>query len=202
LLPGWRRIIKTIFEISSGNTAALSNMNINFQPTLQGDLIVLQPLQEPDFERLFAVAADPLIWEQHPNKNRYQRDVFQNYFEGAMQSKGALLILDSTTGEVAGCSRFYDYHESDASVFIGYTFFGRKFWGKQYNPASKQLMLDYAFHFVNTVKFHIGATNIRSQIAISRIGATKRREVTVAYHGEPDRDNFEYELIKEDWLKK
>lgn len=173
-----------------------------FQPLLKNEFIVLQPLKESDFERLYAVASDPLVWEQHPNKNRYQREAFQNYFEGAIQSKGAFLILDQSTGEVAGCSRFYDYSESESSVFIGYTFFGRKFWGRQYNPASKQLMLDYAFQYVNTVKFHIGATNIRSQIAIGRIGAVKTKEVIVAYHGEPDRHNFEYELKKEDWLKK
>ncbi|MBX9783941.1 MAG: GNAT family N-acetyltransferase [Chitinophagaceae bacterium] len=172
-------------------------MIVHFQPILQNNLILMQPLTESDFEALFKVASDPLIWEQHPNKNRYQREVFQNYFEGALQSKGAMLILDKATGEVAGCSRFYDYHESDASVFIGYTFFGRKFWGKQYNPASKQLMLDYAFQLVNTVKFHIGAKNIRSQIAIERVGAVKTKEVIIAYHGEPDRENFEYELKRE-----
>ena len=172
---------------------------MHFQPTLQNNLVLLQPLQQHDFEPLYAVAADPLVWEQHPNKNRYQREVFQNFFEGAMQSKGAMLIKETETGEVAGCSRFYDYDETASSVFIGYTFFGRKFWGKGYNPASKQLMLDYAFQLVNTVKFHIGAKNIRSQIAIGRIGAVKTKEVTIAYHGEPDRDNFEYEMSKGDW---
>jgi N-acetyltransferase len=177
-------------------------MNMHWQPTLQNDLIILQPLKESDFEALFAVASDSLIWEQHPNKNRYQRAAFQIYFEGAMESKGAFLIIDKATGEVAGCSRFYDHHEADSSVFIGYTFFGRKFWGKQYNPASKQLMLDHAFQWVNTVKFHIGAGNIRSQIAIGRVGAVKTNEVIVAYHGEPERHNFEYELKKEDWEKK
>lgn len=176
-------------------------MTLHFQPILQNDLILMQPLQQNDFERLYAVASDPLVWEQHPNKNRYQRDVFQTFFEGAIQSQGAMLILDKATGEVAGCSRFYDYNEADSSVFIGYTFFGRKFWGKGYNPASKQLMLDYAFQFLNTVKFHIGATNIRSQIAISRTGAIKTKDVIVAYHGEPDRHNFEYELKKGDWEK-
>lgn len=176
-------------------------MNNHFQSILQNELIIMQPLQQDDFEALYAVASDPLIWEQHPNKNRYQREPFQIYFEGAMESKGAYLIIDKATGEVAGCSRFYDHQETDSSVFIGYTFFGRKFWGKQYNPASKQLMLDHAFQLVNTVKFHIGAGNIRSQIAIGRVGAVKTKEVIVAYHGEPDRHNFEYELRKEDWMK-
>lgn len=176
-------------------------MHIHFQPTLQNNFILLQPLQQSDFEQLYAVASDPLIWEQHPNKNRYQREAFQNYFEGAMLSKGALLILDKVTGEAAGCSRFYDYNEMESSVFIGYTFFERKFWGKGFNQAAKQLMLDYAFQFTDTVKFHIGAQNIRSQIAIERIGAVKIKEVIVAYHGEPDRNNFEYELKKENWVK-
>lgn len=177
-------------------------MHIHFQPTLQDELIILKPLKESDFEDLFAVASDPLIWEQHPNKNRYQREPFQIYFEGAIESKGAFLILDKATGEIAGCSRFYDHNTQDSSVFIGYTFFARKFWGKELNPATKKLMLDHAFELVDTVKFHIGATNIRSQIAIGRVGAVKTKEVIVAYHGEPDRHNFEYELKKKDWEKK
>jgi N-acetyltransferase len=174
---------------------------MNWQPVLQNNLIILQPLQQNDFEHLYAVASDTLVWEQHPNKNRYEREVFQNYFEGAMQSNGAFLILDKATGEAAGCSRFYNYDETKSSVFIGYTFFGRKFWGKGFNPASKQLMLDYAFQLVDTVIFHVGAQNIRSQIAIDRIGAVKTKEIEVAYHGEPERLNFEYELKKEAWVK-
>ncbi len=176
-------------------------MSIHLQPILQNNLILLQPLQMIDFEALYKTASDPLIWEQHPNKNRYQREAFQNYFEGAIQSGGALMAIDKQTNEIAGCSRFYDYNEAEQSVFIGYTFLARKFWGKQYNPAMKNLMINHAFQFVNTVLFHIGAENIRSQIAISRVGAIKRREVIVAYYGEPDKHNFEYELRKEDWNK-
>lgn len=174
-------------------------MSIHLQPTLQNELILLQPLQPDDFEALFKAAADPLIWEQHPNKNRWQRKDFENYFEGAIQSGGALLAIDKLTNEIAGCSRYYDYNEIEQSVFIGYTFLARKYWGKQYNPAMKNLMINYAFQFVNTVLFHIGAENIRSQIAIGRIGAVKRKEVTVAYYGEPDKLNYEYELNKDKW---
>lgn len=169
------------------------------QPILQNELILLQPLQPTDFEALFKVASDPLIWEQHPNKNRWQREVFQNYFEGAIASGGALLVIDKQTNEIVGCSRFYDYNETEQSVFIGYTFLARKYWGKQYNRAMKNLMINYAFQFVNTVLFHIGAENIRSQIAIGRISAVKRKELTVAYYGEPDKLNYEYELKKEIW---
>ena len=172
---------------------------INLQPVLENEFIRLQPLQQNDFERLFAVASDPLIWEQHPNKDRYKREVFQTYFEGAMESKGALLLIDKLTGEVAGSSRFYDYNETESSLLIGYTFIARKFWGKAYNPAMKTLMIDHAFQYVDKILFHIGANNTRSQIAIGRIGAVKQKEISVAYHGEPEKLNFEYFLTKEMW---
>ena len=157
---------------------------------LHNELIRLIPLQETNFEELYAVASDPLVWEQHPNKLRYQRDVFQNYFEGAMLSKGAFIIRDNKTNEVVGCSRYYDYDEIESSVLIGYTFIGIKFWGKDYNKAIKKLMLDYAFQFVNKVYFHIGAFNYRSQKAIEKIGATKVDEFEVEYYGETSKLNF------------
>ncbi|NBU81172.1 MAG: N-acetyltransferase [Flavobacteriaceae bacterium] len=163
---------------------------------LRNELIRLIPLQEINFEELYAVASEPLVWEQHPNKFRYQRDVFQNYFEGAMLSKGAFIIRDNKTNEVVGCSRYYDYNEIESSVLIGYTFIGIKFWGKDYNKALKKLMLHYAFQFVKKVYFHIGAFNYRSQKAIEKIGAIKVDEFEVEYYGETSKLNFIYLITK------
>ncbi|MCZ8332511.1 MAG: GNAT family N-acetyltransferase [Flavobacterium sp.] len=169
----------------------------DLQPNhLKNNLISLSPLQENDFEELYAVANDELLWEQHPNKLRYQRAVFQNFFEGAMLSGGAFLIRDSKTNEVVGSSRFYDYNEEEKSILIGYTFIGRKFWGNNYNKSLKKLMLDYAFQHVNKVYFHIGAFNIRSQKAIEKIGAIKIDEFQVEYYGEDRKLNFVYEISK------
>jgi N-acetyltransferase len=162
---------------------------------LENDFVTLSPLQKDDFEALYSVASDPLVWEQHPNKLRYQRDVFQNYFEGAILSKGAFLIRKSKTNEVVGSSRFYDYDEKEKAVLIGYTFIGRKFWGNGYNKALKKLMLDYAFQYVDKVYFHIGALNYRSQKAIEKIGAVKVDEFEVAYYGEDSKLNFVYLII-------
>ena len=173
---------------------------MDLQPTyLSHDIVELVPLKQTDFEELYTVASDPLIWEQHPNKDRYKRGVFQTYFEGAMESKGALLLIDKRSGEVAGSSRFYDHNETESSLLIGYTFIARKFWGKSYNPAMKALMIDHAFQYVDKILFHIGANNVRSQIAIGRVGAVKQKEISVAYHGEPEKLNFEYLLEKEIW---
>ncbi len=171
------------------------------QPTLQNEFVKLVPLKETDFEILYKVASDPLIWEQHPNKNRWKRDVFGNFFKGAIESKGAFLIYDAKTNEVIGSSRFYDFNEEKSEVSIGYTFYVRSHWGGKYNPSAKQLMIEHAFQFVDNVIFHIGANNIRSQKAIERIGAVKIAEEDVEYFGEDSTLNFIYRIEKNNWVK-
>lgn len=169
----------------------------DLQPThLENQLVRLVPLQESDFEALYDVACDPLIWEQHPNKQRWQKEVFRNFFEGALQSGGAFLIREANTGETVGSSRFYDYDENDRSILIGYTFIGRKFWGNGYNNAIKKLMLGHAFGFADKVYFHIGASNYRSQKAIEKIGAVKIDEFEVEYYGEDSKLNYIYQINK------
>lgn len=177
-----------------------NHMNLNLQPVLENDSAILSPLQEADFEALYAVAADPKIWEQHPNKDRWKKEVFRTFFEGAMQSKGAFKIIDKSTGKLAGSTRIYDYNEQENSVMIGYTFYGREHWGKGMNHAVKTLMLDYLFQFVSLVYFQIGANNFRSQIAISRLGAKKVGEQEIAYFGELPKLNYIYQIEKQEWL--
>lgn len=176
-------------------------MTFNLQPILENEEMKLVPLQESDFEALYVVAADPKIWEQHPNRDRWKKQVFRTFFEGALQSKGAFKIVDKSTENIAGSTRFYDYNEKESSVLIGYTFYATAYWGTGINPAVKKLMLDYAFGFVSKVYFHIGAQNLRSQIAITRLGAKKVSEEEIAYHGEPSKLNFVYVMEKEAWME-
>jgi len=169
------------------------------QPTLQNEQVALNPLLEGDFEALYAVAADSRIWEQHPNRDRWKREVFQNYFEGAMKSGGAFKIMNVLTGEIIGSTRFYDFDPKDSSILIGYTFYAVDCWGKGFNPQVKKLMLDYAFQYVDKVIFHVGAQNYRSQVAMGRLGAVKTGQIDVAYYGEPPKSNFIYEITREMW---
>lgn len=178
------------------------NSGFQLQPVLSNELVTLRPLGENDFERLYKVASDPLLWEQHPNKDRHKREVFENFFKGAMESKGAFLITRNDTEEAIGSSRYYDYDPEKSSVAIGYTFIARNCWGGTYNPAVKKLMLAHAFHFVKEVLFHIGAVNIRSQKAIQRLGATKLKEEEIAYYGEAPKLNYIYSIRKEDWIRR
>ena len=169
---------------------------MNIQATLENENVKLVPLNPNDLEELFSVASDPKIWEQHPNKDRYKREVFEKFFQGAIESKGAFKIIDKNTGEIAGSTRFYDYNPKENSIFIGYTFYATKFWGSKLNPQVKKLMLDYIFQFVDKVNFHVGKDNIRSQKAMEKLGAKKVDEVNVAYFGEPEKLNVVFEIDK------
>jgi len=166
---------------------------------LENDRAILYSLVEADFPALYALASDPLVWEQHPVKDRWQETVFRNFFDKAMESCGGFRIVDKQSGEVAGSSRFYDYDLEQRSICIGYTFYGRRYWGTGINPSVKALMLDYAFRFADTVQFHVGAYNIRSQTAVLRLGAHRTGEINMLYAGEATNLNFIFTLSKADW---
>jgi RimJ/RimL family protein N-acetyltransferase len=143
------------------------------QPILVGTRVELRPLRAADYDALYAVAADPLIWAQHPASNRYQAAVFHEFFQEALASRGALIALDVATGQVIGSSRFYGYDEDKSEIEIGWTFLARSHWGGDYNGEMKRLMLQHAFRFVERIIFLVGVTNRRSQRALEKIGAVR-----------------------------
>lgn len=149
-------------------------MPFDLQPTLIGERIELRPMREEDFEDLFAVASDPLIWEQHPHHNRWQPDVFRAFFDKGMASGGALVVFDRATGSIIGSSRFHPHDEQDGGdIEIGWTFLARSHWGGAYNREMKILMLQYAFQYVDHIMFLVGTTNYRSQRAMEKIGGVR-----------------------------
>lgn len=179
----------------------MTNTTPNWQPIhLESDILKLVPLTGSDFDNLFEVAADPLIWEQHPTKDRYKKEVFQLFFDGAVASKTSFLIIDTITNKLIGSTRYYDYRPEQASIAVGYTFLSRAYWGSVYNKTSKKLLLDYAFQYVDKVYFHIGANNMRSQKAILNISAHKIGEVDFDYYGQKVL-HYEYVILKEGWIK-
>ncbi|HEV2112699.1 MAG TPA: GNAT family N-acetyltransferase [Terriglobales bacterium] len=145
--------------------------DIDLQPILRGKLIEMRPVRAQDFDALYAAASDPLIWEQHPEPDRYTREVFQRYFDGAIASKGALVAIEKKTGKIIGSSRYHNFYPEESEIEIGYTFLERKFWGGKYNGEMKTLMVKHALGFVERVVFAAGATNLRSCKALEKIGA-------------------------------
>ena len=172
-------------------------MTFDFQPVLRGDLVRLRPLRGEDFDALFAVASDPLIWEQHPVKVRFQELHFRPFFEESLASGGALIALDAVDGRVIGSSRFHGYDAGKSEVEIGWSFLARSHWGGRFNGEMKRLMLGHAFKFVDRVVFLVDPQNRRSQRAVEKIGG-------LLVGRRPDaggRDSFVYEIKGEAFLK-
>lgn len=142
----------------------------DLQPTLTGRLLELRPLVPDDFEALFRAAGDPLIWEQHPESDRWQPAVFRRYFDGAIASGGAFAVVERSSGRLIGSSRYCNLVPG-REVEIGWTFLEREFWGGTCNAEMKSLMLEHAFRFVPQVVFVVGEHNRRSQKALAMIGA-------------------------------
>jgi len=142
----------------------------DLQPTLKGERLWLRPLRPRDFSDLHAVASDPLIWEQHPARDRYRKEVFQEFFREALESGGAFAVLDAKNGEMIGSTRFYGYDPGKSEIEIGWTFLARSRWGGADNREMKRLLLRHAFQFVERVIFLVGPDNRRSRRAVEKIG--------------------------------
>lgn len=140
------------------------------QPTLMGATVTLSPLRAEDWDALFAVAADPLIWEVHPAHDRWQEPVFRRFFADAMASGGCLVIRDNATGEVIGSSRYDRARVEPGEVEIGWTFLTRAYWGGATNREIKTLMIAHALRWFDAAVFYVGADNIRSRRAMEKVG--------------------------------
>jgi RimJ/RimL family protein N-acetyltransferase len=145
-------------------------MKFDPQPRLTGDLLELRPLVPADWDALYAVASDPLIWAQHPVSDRWREPMFRTFFDEALASGGALAALDRADGKMIGSSRFHGYDPQRREVEIGWTFLARSRWGGVHNGEMKRLMLDHAFRFVDSVLFLVGPGNRRSQRAVGKVG--------------------------------
>ena len=171
-------------------------MAFDLQPHLKGELIELRPLKPDDWKELFAVASDPFIWEQHPESDRHLEDVFKIFFSDALESRGAFVILDRMTQQIIGSTRFYGYDPEKSEIEIGWTFLARKYWGGRFNAEMKQLLLNHAFKFVESVVFFVGEDNARSQKAMEKVGAIKVGTATRAYGNHPPARNLKYVMRK------
>ena len=168
-------------------------MSFELQPVLTGSLIELRPLRDDDFAALHAAASDPLIWEQHPESDRWTEPVFRRFFQGAIDSGGAFIVIDRADGRAIGSSRYAELDEATSEIEIGWTFLVRSHWGGTYNAEMKHLMLAHAFRFVRRVIFRVGPNNRRSQRALEKIGAS-----FVGAEQHPERGEFVvYEITHE-----
>ncbi len=183
------------------NCEAQSMPPFDFQPSLAGNLILLRPLSPDDFEALYQASSDPLIWVQLPRVERHRRDVFEQFFAESLSLRTTLAIVECDSLKLVGSSRFARHSEERNEVEIGWTFLTRRCWGKGHNAEAKQLMLEHAFSFVDSVFFVAAATNLRSRRAIEKMGAKFEQEIDWPPDAEIQDESMMYRLTKKDWVE-
>lgn len=171
---------------------------IDRQPTLIHPQLRLRPLERHDWDALFAVASDPLIWALHPASDRWQEPVFRQFFEQALASGGALVAIDPAHGGIIGSSRYDLSRSSPGEMEIGWTFLARRYWGGATNAMMKQLMLGHAFRFVGRVIFVVGERNLRSRRAMEKVGGRLTARI-IEMPGSPQGRHVVYAIDRDDF---
>lgn len=148
---------------------------MNFNKSLSHKDVHLQIMTKGDFDRLFAVAKDPEIWDQHNDKERYKLNGFKKFFDSGINNlQNCYLIFYKD--DLVGSTRYYEYDLATSSIKIGYTFYAKKCWGTGLNKKVKNLMLYYAFKFTDNVFFDVWSKNFRSQQAVQTRCKTHREK--------------------------
>ncbi len=155
-------------------------------------------MAEADREPLYAVASDPQLWALHQAHDRWQRPVFDAFFNDALARGGALAIVERSTGAIIGTSRFQNYDpQAGGSVEIGWTFLARSHWGGGTNRELKRLMLGHALAQVERAFFMVGADNLRSRRALEKIGAELTDIAEVRRMGGRDVNHLRYQITRD-----
>jgi RimJ/RimL family protein N-acetyltransferase len=161
---------------------------------IETEKFVLRPLTQDDRLSLYSIASDPSIWSQHPEPNRYQRPVFDRYFDKIISLEAPIIILDKHEGTPVGSSSYYFYNFEKSIITIGYSFLAVKYWGGQANREIKRELINYALQFVKVVEFEAASSNLRSRAALEKIGALLDRTTIKSTPSGPPHEGCIYRI--------
>lgn len=161
------------------------------------DQISIYSLVAADHDALWDIAADPLLWHQHPAKERNTKNGFRAFFEDSMSKRISVVCKLNESGETIGISSYYELDEAEGHVSIGFTFISRALWGTGINAQFKQLMIAHAKETwnVNRILLHVAEGNQRSEKAIKKLGATRTPTLRESTYNGSTVTSFEYELM-------
>lgn len=155
-------------------------LDFNTEIILENEVVKLRPLTPEDFDILahFAVS-EPTLWQYSllPANGVENMQLYMDIALKARKDKDSypFIVHDKRKNQYAGSTRFYDYRKAHNTVQLGYTWYGKEFWGTGLNKNCKYLMLQYAFETLglDRVEFRADNKNERSIAAMKSIGCTE-----------------------------
>jgi RimJ/RimL family protein N-acetyltransferase len=174
---------------------------------LEGEIVVLEPLEPRHEEGLYEAARHPEIWEWLAPIGQ-SREFFSEWFHTSLADaqagrEGVFATIDRASGTPIGSTRYLNLREVHRGLEIGWTWLAPAAWRTGANIEAKLLMLEHAFHRLGCmrVEFKTDARNERSRRALEALPA--RFEGSFRKHmlmpGVGVRDSAYYSVIDEEW---
>jgi len=175
---------------------------------LENSRVILTPLKIADFDNLVSFATnDSELWT-HSLIEASSPEKMKIYIKKALderQNKNsyAFVVFDKQTNKYAGSTRFYDIQLENATLNLGFTWYGKEFQGTGINKNCKYLLLEFAFDVLKMerVEFRADNKNQRSINAMKSIGCVVEgvlRSNMYKQNGER-RDTIVLSILKDEW---
>lgn len=175
--------------------------------TLRGEVATLEPLAREHAPALARAAEDGQLWRLwYTSVAPPER--MDEYVAAALamrDGQGALpfAVRHNATGDVVGCTRYFNVDARSRRVEIGHTWYAARVQRTALNTECKLLLLTHAFEALAciAVEFRTHWFNHASREAIARLGA-KQDGVLRNHQRLPDgslRDTVVFSIIDSEW---
>jgi N-acetyltransferase len=177
-------------------------------PTLEGELVRLEPMTRAHEGGLWEASRDERTWTLLSVLQPATREEMDAYVGEALANANAGLELPLVTirradGRVVGSTRFLTLRPEHRSVEIGWTWLHPDAWGTGINVEAKLLMLEHAFERLGCLRVELktDARNERSRAAMAALPAqfegVHRKSMLV--RGGQRRDSAWYSVLDDEW---
>jgi len=179
----------------------------NLATRLEGELVVLEPLEESHAEGLWQAAQAPQIWDWLTNLGA-DRALFDEWMRTSLEAtaaggEGVFASRRRADDTLVGSSRYMNVRPADRVVEIGWTWLHPSAWGSGVNVEAKLLMFGHAFDALGCVRVELktDARNDRSRGAMEALPAqfegVMRKHMIVPEIGQ--RDSAYFSVVDPEW---
>ena len=177
-------------------------------PTLEGELVRLEPMAPEHEEGLWEASRDERTWTWLSIDQPRTREELRAYCDAALANAAAgtelpLVTVRREDGHVVGSTRYLALRPEHRSVEIGWTWLTPEVWGTGINVEAKLLMLEHAFERLGCLRVELktDAGNERSRGAMAALPAqfegVHRKHMLV--RGGVRRDSAWYSILDDEW---
>lgn len=177
------------------------------QPVLEGDHVILRPMERSDGSAVVEAASDGKLWELFytavPGRETIEAYLTAAEAEVAYGRAMPFVVIDKASGKIVGATRYMRMKPDAKRLEIGTTFYAASAQRSPINSEAKLLLLTHAFEAMGClcVQFRTDAFNFASQRAIERLGA--KRDGVLRNHSilnGRNRDAVVYSIIANEWV--